>query len=232
MKRRRWCTDFALAVALSLNGAAAHAEGAAPSRSVQECAQAYENSQEHRRAGALSSARSEFARCEQADCPEFIRIDCARWSKEAELAQPTVVFSAKRGALDLSAVRVSVGERVLVERLQGQAVELDPGEYDFQFETAGSATITRHAVVRAVDKEQLVQVEFAGLAESSAAFHPAGPSESVSKPSARELPRPGAGPPRARSRVLPWTLLAFGAASLGTGVGLSLWGRADENRLR
>jgi hypothetical protein len=227
VKLRGALVDVLLGAALGLHAAPARAEGSASSYALQACALAYENSQEHRRAGALSVARSELARCAQDDCPEFIRTDCAQWSKEIEAEQPTVVFAAKRGRRNLEEVRVSIGDRALAAQLPSQAIELDPGSYDIQFETPGSSAVVQHAVIRAGEKNQLVQVEFTAAPE-----HPAGPAPTGGAPPATaevrtELASPSAGP-----RALPWVLLGAGAASIGVGMGLALWGQSSENQLR
>jgi hypothetical protein len=211
---------------IGLHAAPAHADGAAPRYALQACALAYENSQEHRRAGALSVARSELARCAQEDCPEFIRSDCTQWSKETEAEQPTVVFAAKRSSRDLNEVRVSIGDRVLARGLPSQTIELDPGSYDIQFEPPGGAAIVRHAVIRAGDKNLLVQVEFAPAPE-----RPASSPSSAGAPASAAL-RTDAASPSDGPRVLPWTLLGVGAASIGAGVGFALWGHSTENHLR
>ena len=219
--------NLLLAGALFLQASSARAEVPAASYSLQACALAYENSQEHRRAGALSVARSELARCAQEDCPEFIRADCAEWSKETEVEQPTVVFAARRGSRNLEAVRVSIGDRTLAVQLLSQAIELDPGSYDIQFETPGSPTVVQHAVIRAGEKNQLIQAEFVAPPE-----HPADPAPTAGAPplpaaAQAELHSRSAGP-----RTLPWALLGVGAASIGAGMGLSLWGRSRETQLR
>ena len=217
---KSWPASVVLAALLSFPSVPASAQGGADKDSVRECARAYENSQEHRRAGELSAARSEFARCRQDDCPEFIHDDCSRWSKEAEAAQPSVLFSAKRDNRDVRDVRVSTDERVLAEQLQGQAVELDPGGYDLRFETPGSDAVVRHVMLQVGDKNHLVEVEFAPLI-------PAAPS-AVTAHSKRS---PDSAPAQSGSQLLPWTLLAVGATSIGTGVGFALSGRNRENSL-
>ena len=196
---------------------------------VHACARAYEQAQEQRHAGALVSARDELSRCEQNDCPAFIRTDCARWLAEVVAEQPTLLLVAKRGPAELSEVRVSIGDRVLVERLSGQAIDLDPGSYDLRFETAGSAPVLRHVLVQSGQKNQRVDVTFEPLTEAappsrSEGSAPSGSSASSAGPRAVEI---DAG----SSRVLPWTLLAVGAAGLVTGVGLDVWARTDEQHL-
>jgi hypothetical protein len=232
MSKLRLPVNVLVAVVLGVNGQAL-AQGPAPSSSVQQCALAYENSQEHRRAGAISSARLEFARCEQDDCPAFIRSDCSRWSKEAEADQPTLIFSAKSGTRDMLDVQVSTGGRVLVERLSERTVELDPGEYDFLFEATGGGAVVQHAVIAAGDKNRLVRAEFAPAAPvHTAAARPRRlpaaaptPRMEASQSEAAITPAPGPG-------ALPWLLFAVGAASVGAGGGLSVWGRSSETRLR
>jgi len=224
--------SVALAALVSLAGQAFAQGNGVPSKSaVQECARAYESSQEHRGAGAISSARAEFERCQRDDCPAFIRSDCSRWSKELEAEQPTVIFSAKRGTRKLTDVRVSVGGRVLVEQLNDQAVELDPGEYDFRFEMAESGLVVQHALIQAGNKDRLVQVEFAPLAQAQGAGlqpHRLPHASDTGQPSnTQSAPAPAPSP-----QVLPWVLLGIGATSLGTGAALSVWGGHEELELR
>jgi len=213
--------------------AQSHAANASPA--VRECAQAYENSQVQRSAGAISGARSDFERCRRADCPEFIRSDCSRWARELEAEQPTVIFSARRGSRTLTRVRVSIGSRVLTEQLNDQAIELDPGEYDFRFEAAEGGVAISHALIQAGNKDRLVQVEFsASMPEPTAASRPRAATESSVPGQAQE----SRSPPQSKAEaepgppVAPWVLLAVGAASVGAGAALSIAGHGEELRLR
>ena len=232
----RWRLSIALSTLVSFGGqTSAQADSAPPRPALQECARAYENSQEHRSTGAISAARLEFERCRRDDCPEFIRNDCSRWSKEVEAEQPTVIFVAKRGSRFLTKVRVSLGDRVLVEQLDARPVALDPGEYDFRFETAEGGLVVQHALIQAGNKDRLLQVEFAPLARS----HAAGSKSAATAGAAAATRRPAQAEPAAtpsgsapQPRVLPWALLAVGAASIGAGAALSFSGHSDEVELR
>ncbi|HYQ47073.1 MAG TPA: hypothetical protein VER11_34120 [Polyangiaceae bacterium] len=234
MRHRKWSVRVVQALLLSLAVPAfAQGEGVSTSPAVKECARAYENAQEYRSVGALSSARPELERCRRSDCPEFIRSDCSRWSQEVDAEQPTVIFSAKRGSRALTDVRVSVGNRVLSERLNDRAVELDPGEYEFRFESADGGVAVSHARIQAGNKDRLVQVEFAPAARKHSQETPpsgspeAGPERpaKATPPAAPVETAPGSGP-------LPWALLGVGVASVATGVGLSMSGHGDELELR
>jgi hypothetical protein len=232
MSNWRWPMSVFLALAVSPAGHAfAQGAGAPTNPALQECARAYENSQEHRGAGAIFAARFEYERCRRDDCPAFIRNDCSRWSKEVEAQQPSVIFSAKRGTRELTDVRVSTEERVLVERLSDRAVELDPGEYDFRFETPDGGRVVLHAVIQAGNKDRLVQVEFPPAVQAhNAARQSAGSPKATAR--AEPAAKQAAATPASGPRVLPWVFLAVGAASLGAGAGLSVWGRNEELQLR
>ncbi|HEY0462684.1 MAG TPA: hypothetical protein VGC79_00675 [Polyangiaceae bacterium] len=235
MSNRRWWVGVLLVLVGSLNAPAfAQGEGAPASTAVKECARAYENSQVQRGAGAIFSARLEFERCARADCPAFIRNDCSRWSKELEAEQPTVLFSARRGSRALTEVRVSSENRVLLERLNDQAIELDPGEYDFRFESAEGGLVVVHARVQAGSKEQRVQAEFAptARAHSAESRSPGSPKAASTPPAAAEQPGAAKAELAPGPGALPWVLLALGTASIGTGAGLSVSGHSDELALR
>ena len=219
--RRSMGAAFALLVGFA-GPASAQGEGALPDP-VQECARAYEDAQEHRGAGVFSRAQPELDRCRKDDCPEFIRRDCARWSKELEAEQPTVIFAAKRGDRELTDVRVSVADRVLLEHLDARAVELDAGEYDFRFEASDGELVVVHAQIQAGNKDRLVQVEFTTAARTHAAATAITTESSTAQASTAIAPGPGA---------LPWVLLVVSAASFGTGAGLSVWGHNSEVQLR
>lgn len=232
MSKSRWPARIGSVLLLSFAGTGfAQGGGAPPNSAIQECARAYEGAQVQRSAGASSSAKKELERCQRDDCPAFIQSDCARWSKELEAEQPTVIFAAKRDARALIQVRVSVGDRVLVERLDDHAVELAPGEYDFRFEAPDGSVVVQHTRIQAFHKDRLVQVEFPpSTAKQRAAGSTSGPRKvDVQKASLKTQPSAANA---SSSLVLPWTLLAVGGASLGAGAGLAVWGHNGEVHLR
>jgi hypothetical protein len=238
MSNRRWPASVALGLVASLHGQTfAQGEGTRSGAAIKECAQAYESSQVQRGAGAMFGARLELERCRRADCPEFIRSDCTRWSRELEAEQPTVIFSAKRGSRALTEVRVSTGNRILVERLSDRAIELDPGEYEFRFETADGGLAVCQALIQPGNKDRLVQVEFTASAQAHTAESQS--RGSLASHDAANARRPSKEQPKTASLglaqgpgALPWILLAVGTAGIGTGAGLSVSGRSDELQLR
>ncbi len=120
--------------------AAPHARAGETAEVFEACASAAERGQVARRQGKLLEARADFRSCDAAECPAVVRIDCARWNAEVEEETPSVVLRARdsRGH-DVIDVQVSTREGTIANRLEGVAVELDPGRYDLQFETPSGA---------------------------------------------------------------------------------------------
>lgn len=176
-----------------------------------ECASAYEQGQVQRKSGQLISARSTLQTCARDECPDFIRTDCANWFGEVQAEVPTLVFAARSQGRDLSEVRVTVGERVLSERVDGQVVELDPGEYDFEFQAAEMRPLVQHFVIARGERNRLIQVELAPL-------------------SAPPVATPGVVPAR-RSLLLPGVFAGVGAVGLVGFGAFGAWGRSQETKL-
>jgi hypothetical protein len=139
------------------------AQPAAPSK--KECAAAYEDTQALRRDGRLAEAQKRALACTQDACPDVVKQDCTRWLAEIETNQPTVVFEAfdTRGA-ETASVEVSVDGAKLLERLDGKAVAVDPGERVFRYQLVdgSSAPVETRVVVREGEKNRKLTVRFAG----------------------------------------------------------------------
>lgn len=179
------------------------------------CAQAYEQAQEQRQSGKLLEARVQLETCAQDACPEFIRSDCLNWDSEVRTEIPTVVFAARSAGTDLSDVQVSAGQRVLTTHINGEAVELDPGEYDFEFSATGMKPLTQHVLLARGERNRLLRAELSPL---------------VKDISVGEAPPSLTG--ARRSWALPVVFGGFGVAGLaGFGV-FGAWGHAAESNLK
>jgi hypothetical protein len=163
----------------------------------------------------LLQARTELATCAQDACPGFIRSDCLNWDGEVRAEVPTVVFAARSAGRDLSDVQVSVGQRVLTSHIDGEAIELDPGEYDFVFTAAGLMPLTQHVLLARGERNRLLRAELSPPAKDAGA--------------GGELAPKALAP---RSWVLPVVFGGFGAIGLaGFGV-FGAWGHAAESNLK
>ncbi len=142
-----------LAVA-GVHGTTAHAD---PSTS--ECIDANTKGQDARREHHFSTARKLLGQCSAASCPEIVRDDCIKRLDELVRAQPTIVFwVTDASGRDLVAVKVSVDGAVLTERVDGTALEVDPGAREFTFEVAGLPPIKQTLVVREGEKGRTEKV--------------------------------------------------------------------------
>ncbi len=192
-----------------------HASAQEPSSSsAAECARAYEDGQELRKSGRLLSARAALQSCARDECPGFIRSDCATWYGELQSEIPTLVFAARSQGRDVPEVRVSVGERLLTSRIDGREVELDPGEYDFQFIAPEMRPLRQHFVIARGERNRLIQVQL----ESSRARVP-------------EPERPPLPPAPARSLLVPGIFAGVGGLGVVGFAALGAWGRASEDEL-
>jgi hypothetical protein len=200
-----------LAVLASWTGNALAQDAAATNA---ECANAYEQGQVQRKSGQLITARSTLQMCARDECPDFIRSDCANWYGEVQSEVPTLVFAARSQGRDLSDVRVSVGDRVLSTRVDGQVVELDPGEYDFDFRAPEMRPLRQHFVVARGERNRLIQVELQPIAAARAP---------ATAPVAARQPR---------SLLLPGLFVGIGAAGVAGFAGLGSWGHSQENELK
>jgi len=103
----------------------------------QVCSDAYKQAQTLRDAHKLTSAREQLRICGRAECPGFIAKDCAGWLKDVEPRIPSVVLVAKNAAgSDLTEVKVTMDGAPLVTKLDGLAVDVDPGVHVFVFEAS------------------------------------------------------------------------------------------------
>jgi hypothetical protein len=161
--RCRSAATFVAALAL----ASGHRVVAQPAASdpTAACIDAHVAAQREQRAGRLLLAREQALVCSQSGCPEVLVAECTEIRAKLDGATPSVVFAVKdeRGA-DVVMARVFDGDRLLVERLDGKAVEVDPGEHRFRVELEGEPPRIETVLLR--EGERLRRVTF-GSTEGS-----------------------------------------------------------------
>jgi hypothetical protein len=161
----------------------------------QVCSDAYSKAQTFRDAHKLVVAREQLRICARAECPGFIAKDCAGWLKDVEPRIPSVVFVAKNAAgSDVADVKVTMDGAPLVTKLDGLAVDIDPGAHTFDFE-APDGRAEEKAVVTEGAKAQRISVTFGGpgsgstaLATVPGAVAVSGPAPAGSTPTAAAAP--------------------------------------------
>jgi hypothetical protein len=147
-----------------------------------KCANAYEQAQRTRNEGLFRASRDQLLVCAQDLCPPVLRNECVKWLGEIDAAMPTVLIVALDGAgNEISDVAVTVDGTKVLDRLNGQALPVDPGVHTFRFSRAGSDTIEQKVLIREAEKRRPVSVTFAANA-SIAPEKPATPSDGSSVP--------------------------------------------------
>jgi hypothetical protein len=138
-----------------------------------KCIEAHEQAQMSRHDGHLRSSRRDLLVCTRSLCPGIIQKECGSWLEQINGEQPTVVFSVRdeKGA-DATAVRVLFDGELLVERLDGRPIEVDPGEHTFRFELPSGKSSEQRILLREGEKNRSVAVTFAPAPPPSSPIPP------------------------------------------------------------
>lgn len=132
---------------------AAHAEDDNP------CIPAYTLAQSLQKDGKVVAAKAQAAICAQASCDPILAKDCTQWLADLEKITPSIVLDVRdEERNELVDVRVTMDGEPFAHRLDGRAVEVDPGMHELTFEAAGFAPLEKGILVREADKGQRIQV--------------------------------------------------------------------------
>jgi hypothetical protein len=166
---RRAAAAAVLAVVVA--GPAARAEEPAPAPAVPapaaeepsklECVSHHEAAQVARRDARLLEARAALQLCSRASCPAAIRADCVDWLAEVQRSLPSVVVTARARGADVVDVRVFADGKLVVDKLTGAAIDVDPGEHRFRFESPPWPAVERKVLVSEGVKGRPIDVELA-----------------------------------------------------------------------
>ncbi len=204
-----WRRGAALALGASLAGSAAPPSALAQDK--QTCAAAHEEAQVLRLKGNLKGSREKLKSCSRDACPALVRNDCVTWLDQVERSMASIVVEAQKGGSDLVDVRVYFDGVLVASRLNGKAIEVEPGEHLLRFETGGAKPLQRQVVIREGEKSRLVSVRFDdGSAASKPPPPPAAPGPVAPEP---ELERP-----------VPPGVYVFGALGLAGLAGFATFG--------
>lgn len=177
---------------------------AADAPSTEACVAAHVAAQREQKAGKLGSARASAKTCAAPSCPDVIVSECSAIFSAVDKAMPSVVFKVKdEGGADVVAARVLDGGAPIADRLDGKAIELDPGEHRFSVEAPGLTLAPQVVLLR--EGERLRVVSFSAAAP---------------RPEASRAPSPAF-----------WALGAAGLAGLGLFAGLGGAGLAVRQGL-
>lgn len=157
------------------------------------CTESYEQAQismkptTGERESSLLRARASLLTCMRSSCKDWMVADCSKWLTEVEARIPTVVFSARNTAgRDLADVQVQkTSGEALATRLDGRAIELEPGNHVFVFVGEDGARVEKRALVREGEKAQSIAAIFEAsadeLAKARGQTGPTGPTVAVDR---------------------------------------------------
>jgi hypothetical protein len=190
-----------------------------------ECFAAADAAQTLRDEGHYEAARERLAICSAAACPAVVQRDCSQWIEELMQLWPTILVRARDlQGRDLADVRVSVDGKAIAERLDGTPLQLDPGEHRLSCEAEGASPVEQTIVVRAAEKNRVVEVQIA-LGAPVAAVVVATPTE----PRAETHAPP---PSHAVARSLRWVFGGVALAAFGTATYFGATGLARYNFMK
>jgi len=172
---------------IALQVIAGHARAAEATKA--ECATASNASLKLADEHKLRAERAQLLICTAKSCKGKIRDVCLERMSEVNHAIPSMVFRVTDGkGNDLSAVKVTMDGELLAQRLDGTAIDVDPGEHKFVFETAGQAPVEQSLLVLEAKKSQMMEVTI-GPAETQTPAPQQPPAEA-----AAAAPATAAGP--------------------------------------
>jgi hypothetical protein len=194
-------------------GARAHADG------TTNCTDASSQGQVQRDAHKLVEARNQFILCAKKECPGVVRKDCATWLEQVQASLPTIVpIAVDEAGNSLPAVKVSMDGKLLVEKIDGRAIEVNPGTYNFTFEAPDGTKVEKQVVVAEGEKDKRVMATVA----KPAAVASAAPSPPTTIVPAASAPAPGPpGESTPRTSLGRWKVVGIVTAGVGV-VGLGL----------
>lgn len=131
------------------------------------CLQQHEKAQLDLRQKHIRAAREALRGCSKAICPSAIRADCSEWLIAADKAAPSVVFSARTRAGDQAEARVFMDGELIATRLDGKAIDVDPGEHVFRFELPPYAPVEQRVIILEGEKARVLSVTFGDAADAS-----------------------------------------------------------------
>jgi hypothetical protein len=193
-----------------------------------DCLRASEREVQLKNEHKLRDARAQALTCAASSCPADVRAECERRIQLLNAAMPTVVFDVQdQSGAAVTDVKVSMDGALLVERLEGTAISLDPGEHTFLFEVPGKGSVERKLLLLEGDKNRRERV----VLESAAAPPAPEPPAPAPAPAAWPTPEGGSTPGRTQ-RILGLVVAGAGVVGMGiaTGIGLAAKSHYDDSK--
>ncbi|MGH7284829.1 MAG: hypothetical protein ACRELY_25160 [Polyangiaceae bacterium] len=211
MKLVRLSTPI-VALALVASSFPTRTANAAEDAAAAACASAYEKAQYLRRDKKLRAAHKELLVCSQATCPAAVVSDCTQWLSEVEKGTPTVVFDARdpKGQ-SVADVKVYMDGELMQNKLDGTAVQVDPGTHTFRFEPAVGTAGEQQVLVLEGEKTRVITFALTGVPAPGG--NPGGGQSNGNQGGGTEQPSPGSA-----QKTIGIAVAGVGVVALGAGI--------------
>jgi hypothetical protein len=158
-----------------------------------------------------------------------------------EQTVPTVIFSVvDETNRDVAGVKVFSSEELLVDGLDGRAIQVDPGKHHLRFLLPTGEILNSDVLIREGEKNRLIEVKTKEDTETDATTTDrtpepvAPPPPPPPPPPAPPPPVPAAPPAPPPDRSIPvsfWVASGVALAGVGVGVTYSIFGKSEKNDL-
>jgi len=171
-----------------------------------DCFNAAEKAQKLKIDKNLSAARQQILVCARDVCPAMVKSDCVKWLNEVDAAMPSITVRARdKDGHDIVDVKVYVDGQLLLPKLQGTSVPVDPGEHKMRYELPDGQSTEETVLIAEGEKDRVIRVEMKAPGAPATAPTPS-PSQAATTPETGEKKGgPGAAP---------WIIGGVGLASL------------------
>jgi len=201
------------------------------------CITAHATGQREAKAGHLRLATQLFTSCGSDEtCPSQLRQECAEFLKTVQQTIPTVIFTVIGDKNeDITAAKVFSTDELLVDGLDGRAIQVDPGKHHLRFLLPTGEILNSDVLIREGEKNRQVEVKVKGDVETEAATSekPAPPASTPVVPP--PVPQP-VSVPSAHNEAHPvplgfWIASGTALAGIGVGVTYAVFGKSEKNDL-
>lgn len=127
---------------------------------INACLSSHSEGQVLRMSAKLLESRDAFMKCSASHCPNQIQRDCINWLEQIQLQIPSVGFRVTADGTSRADVKVYIDDKLVLDRLSGKAIDLNPGPHDLRVELEPYEPFKQLLVVSEGDKFRVVEVAF------------------------------------------------------------------------
>lgn len=226
------------------------------------CVATYKNARAQQQANHLRAAQELAESCAKPACGAAVRQECSIKYNQLDNDIPSFVpVAVDDNGAPLTDVQVRVDGELLISKLDGRALPLDPGVHEVSFSAANAVTVTEKVMIVQGQHNRAISVAMQSPAaralrkttlmasvvptkpvETKTEPKPGPAADKPSEPAPRHLlpeksalreplPEPAPREHRGGPGVLPYVLGGAGLAAVGAGTLFFVWGKNDNSAL-